>query len=293
MISVATVAARSSSRLRTSASIRQRSGMTLIALPPSIDPDVGGRLGVQAAEAHGRDGVGGGDDRAAPRLRAHPGVGGAAAQFGDDPVVGGRRDDDLADRGGVVEHVAERALQPRGVELARAAQRDLLAHGEQDLDADRRRLAAAVTRRASSRMTATADLLSAPRMPSLAFSQRPSTSTGSTAAASGTVSRWAHRSRLPEPRPGIRASRLPASEPAAGPLSSSSTSSPRAAQLLGEPVGDGALAPRRALDAAQRRERLVQALALGARWRASRGVIGGGVRAPINTEVPSSSPDSA
>ena len=49
---------------------------------------------------------------------------------------------------------------------------------------------------AGSSSTATAALLSAPRMPSLAFSQPPSTSTGSTGAASATVSRCAHSSTL-------------------------------------------------------------------------------------------------
>ena len=83
-----------------------------------------------------------------------------------------------------------------------------------------------MSRRASSSITATADLLSAPRIPSLAFSQPPSTSTGSIGAASGTVSMWAHSRMLSGPLPGIRASRFPASEPTAGPLPSSLTSSP-------------------------------------------------------------------
>ena len=46
----------------------------------------------------------------------------------------------LADRRGVVEDVAEVAAQARGVERARARERDLLADGEQQLDVDRRAL---------------------------------------------------------------------------------------------------------------------------------------------------------
>ncbi len=54
--------------------------------------------------------------------------------------------DDLADRRGVVEDVAEVAAQARGVERARAGQRDLLADREQQLDVHRRALAADVAR---------------------------------------------------------------------------------------------------------------------------------------------------
>jgi hypothetical protein len=49
-------------------------------------------------------------------------------------------------------------------------------------------------RRATSSSTATAALLSAPRIPSFAFSQPSSTTTGSTSAVSATVSRCAHSS---------------------------------------------------------------------------------------------------
>ena len=134
----------------------------------------------------------------------------------------GERDDHLADRRGVVEDVAEAAAQARRVERAGAGQRALLADREQQLEVDRRALG--VRRwRASASSTATAALLSAPRIPSLAFSQTPSTSTGSTGACSGTVSRWAHSSserrrrprrlRVPVAAAGRRASRLPQSEP--------------------------------------------------------------------------------
>ncbi len=62
-----------------------------------------------------------------------------------------------------------------------------------------------LARRASSRITAIAALLSAPRIPSLAFSQPPSTTTGSMGAAWDTVSRCAHSSTERSERPGIRA----------------------------------------------------------------------------------------
>ena len=117
---------------------------------------------------------------------------------------------------------------------------------------------------ASSSTIATAVLLSAPRIPSLAFSQPSLTRTGSTGAASGTVSRWAHSSTLAAPAPGIRANRLPASGFAASrrhrppaPLQ------PDPAQLGAHPVGARPLAAGRALDPAQLLERVVQADALG------------------------------
>ena len=50
--------------------------------------DVGGRLGVDAPELHRRDRARRGGDRAATGLGAHAGVGGAAVELGDDPVVG-------------------------------------------------------------------------------------------------------------------------------------------------------------------------------------------------------------
>ena len=81
-------------------------------------------------------------------------------------------------------------------------------------------------RRASSSITATAALLSAPRMPALAFSQPSSTITGSIAPSSGTVSRCAQSRIERSPRPGSRASRLPHSAPAAVAAPSSATSMP-------------------------------------------------------------------
>src|SRR5204862_223806 len=63
-----------------------------------------------------------------------------AVERGLDAVVGRRGDDDLADRRGVVEHVAEVGPQLTDVERLGARQRVLLGDREQQLDADRRAL---------------------------------------------------------------------------------------------------------------------------------------------------------
>src|SRR5205814_3219838 len=104
------------------------------------DADVGSGLGVEPTEAHRGDRFGGRGDRARPGLGPDPGVGRAAAKVGQDSVVRGRGHDDLADRRGMVEYISERTAQLRDVELARAAQRDLLTDSEQQLEADRGRL---------------------------------------------------------------------------------------------------------------------------------------------------------
>ena len=153
--------------------------------------DVRRRPVVEPPERHRRDRARGGEDRAAAVLGPDAGVRRAPVELRPKPVQGGRGDDDLADRRRVVEHVAESRAQARAVEGLRAAQRVLLGDREQQLEPDRRRLRRAA-RRAASRITAIAALLSAPRMPSLAFSQPPSTITGSTGAAVSTVSRCAH-----------------------------------------------------------------------------------------------------
>ena len=75
--------------------------------------DVGGGRVVEPAELDRRDRPRGGDDRVVARLGADPGVGGLAAEVGLEPVVGGRRDHELADRRGVVEHEAELRAQAR------------------------------------------------------------------------------------------------------------------------------------------------------------------------------------
>ena len=68
---------------------------------------------------------------------------------------------------------------------------------------------------------------------------------------------------LPGPTPGIRASRLPASEPARGTDVVLVDLEAHASKLSRNPVRAGPLVTRRALDPAQRGERLVQPLALG------------------------------
>src|SRR5215212_1015789 len=117
------------------------------ALRHDVDPrpagdraDVRRRLLVEAPERHRGDRARGGDDRAAAGLRTDPGVRGDAAQLGDDAVVVRRGEHDLADRGGVVEHVAEAAAQLRRVERLRTRERMLLADREEQLDRDGRRL---------------------------------------------------------------------------------------------------------------------------------------------------------
>ncbi len=124
----------------------QRSGTTLIALPPAIVPTLTVVSLVDAPERQRGDRAGGGEDRAATLLGADAGVRGGAVEVGLDAEVRGRVDDHLADRRGVVEHVAELARRRRCVERARAGQRDLLADGEQQLEVDRRACAAHVAR---------------------------------------------------------------------------------------------------------------------------------------------------
>ena len=75
-----------------------------------------------------------GGDRASPYLGPDAGVRGAPMQLGIDPVIGGRSKDDLADRRGMIEHEPELAPELACVEFTCAAQRDLLADGEQQLD---------------------------------------------------------------------------------------------------------------------------------------------------------------
>ena len=114
-------------------------------------------------------------------------------------------------------------------------------------------------RRAASSIAATAALLSAPRIVPPAFRTTPSSTTGSSAAVGGTVSRCAQRKIGTPPFcevAGSRASRLPASEPIRGPASSSSTSSARRLEIRADPVGDRALLARWARDRGQLGEEL-------------------------------------
>ena len=233
--------------------------------PPWIARDVRGRLRVEAAQPHGRDRAGGGQDRAAPVLGADPRVRRAAVEVGLEAVVRRRGDDDLADRAGVVVDVAERRAQARDVEGLRAGERVLLADGEEQLDADRQTL----DRRRGGRAPAG-------RRPPPCCRRRGSCRRRSPSRRRRGPARSGRRAgRCPGARtagrgarpsaPGMRASRLPHSPPIASPAPSSSTSSPSPRSSAGHVVGDGPLAPRRAGDRAQRGERLVEPPALDLR----------------------------
>ena len=112
-------------------------------------------------------------------------------------------------------------------------------------------------------MTATAALLSAPRIASLAFSYPPSTSTGSISATGGTVSRWAQSMMLFGPGAGDpreQIARVGTSRRCGVVLGDLK---PNRTELAGDVIDARALVARRALDPAQRNERVVQTRALG------------------------------
>ncbi len=108
--------------------------------------------------------------------------------------------------------------------------------------------------------TATAALLSAPRIVSPALRKTPSSSTTSTWPLCGTVSMWAQNITHSSLRPGSRASRLPA--PACGRPGGVVLADlePERAQLGGDRVGDLTLLAGRAADLAEPDEGLVQSL---------------------------------
>ena len=229
--SVTTCSIRAGSWPRTSASSRQRSGTTFVAVPPAIVPTFAVVSGSKRPSSIAAIARAAAAIAFRPSSGRMPGVRRAAVDDRLDPVVGRRRHHDLADRGGVVEDVAEAASQPADVELLGAAQADLLGDREQQLNADVSG-GAAWSRRASTSSAATAALLSAPRIPSLALTQPPSTRTGSIGGERrDRVHVRAQQDRRPTRRPGIRVSRLPASAPTAGPAPSSSTSRPIALEL--------------------------------------------------------------
>ena len=107
----------------------------LRAVPPSIVPDVRGRLLVEAPEPEVRDRARGGRDRRASLLGVHAGVGRAAVEASLQRVRVRGAEDHLADRPRLVEDVPHRSAQPRVVERPRAEQADLLLRREQELDA--------------------------------------------------------------------------------------------------------------------------------------------------------------
>ena len=173
---------------------------------------------------------------------------------------------------GVIEDVAEARCAARAASNARApASERLLADGEQQLDVHRRALAVQ-TWRASASSTATAALLSAPRMPSFAFSQPPSSEhrldrrlQRHRVEVRAQQQRRALAGRLAAPRAARAGSaragcRSPSRSRA--PASSSLDRHAERAQLGDHALGAGSLAAGGALDPAQLGERAVQIAAL-------------------------------
>ena len=180
-----------------------------------------------------------------------------------------RVDDHLADRRGVVEDEAEVAAQARGVERARAGERDLLADGEQQLDVDRRTLAAHVARERQHHgdrgLVVGAEDAVVRVLPAV------SSSTGSTGARSGTVSRCAHSSSERPFGALLRGARPVRGDEREQVAAVRARDQPRVvlvdldaerAQLRDHALRAGALVARRALDPAQLGERPVQVAAL-------------------------------
>ena len=104
------------SRLRASSSSLQRSATTFAAVPPSIRPTFAVVSSSRRPSSIRAERVRRRDDRAAAVLRPDAGVRRLPVEVRLDPVVGGRRHDQLADRRRVVEHEAEVGPQAAAVE---------------------------------------------------------------------------------------------------------------------------------------------------------------------------------
>ncbi len=222
--------------------------------------DVGGRLLVEPAQLHPRDRRRGGGDRAAAVLGPDPGVRLDPGEVGEDLLLGraSRRSPRRpAPAWSRTKPQSERSC--RGVEGLRPAQALLLGDGQHQLDPDRRRLRPA-WRATSSMKTATAALLSAPRIVSPRLRKTPSS--------------FDHLDLAPvrdrvevgaEHHPLLAAARQPREQvagarfgrPGGVVLAHLEAQRP---QLGGDRVGDLALLARRAADLAEPDERLVQAL---------------------------------
>ena len=171
--------------------------------------------------------------------------------------------------------------QRRAVDLLRPPQRQLFGGGEQQLDAHR----ASPARPAAGPLPAARPPRpccrprGSPRCGCETRRRRAATFTG---AASGTVSRWAHRSTVRAPSgAGIRAMRLPHSEPTAVRARVLLDLQAGGAQLRRHRVGHRPLLQRRALDLAQAHEVERQPLALLGRGpRRSRVASTPGLRRP-------------
>ena len=204
--------------LRTSASIRQRSGTTLIAVPPRDRADVGGRLRRRAGRAASPR-----SPRAAATIALRPSSGRMPAcaarprKLGHDPVVGRRA----------------RSRSRRSAWRGRTRSRSGCAAARRRTRCAPRATISSPTVNSSSSPTGGGSGAPQPARereqrrrpppccrrrgsPSLAFSQPPSTSTGSTGAVSGTVSRCA-QSRMLSRAPAARDAREQVAAVRAGP----------------------------------------------------------------------------
>ena len=221
--------ARSSSE-RASPSIRQRPATTFEADPPAITPTFAVVSSSSRPSSIAPIAAAAASIALWPSSGRIPAWASMPSNSADQPLVGRRRGDHLADRARVVEHEAERRPQRAEVELLRAAQPVLLGDREHELEPGRRR-ALRVARGeldqhrdrrlvvgAEDRLAAAAKDARRPARTSIAPVVRDGVEVGDEAAPS--------RSR----RPGTRAIRFPA--PArAGSAASSSDLDAQLAQL--------------------------------------------------------------
>ena len=196
-ISATTASTFAASRLRVSArSVRVLCDDVRVARRAAGDgADVGRRLVVEAAEPHRGDRTRRGEDRASPGLGADAGM--RAAGRGSWPRSGRRsarrsRSRRSASRGRRRSRRSPRAArQSNALAPARPVSSPVVNSSSTPTGAP-----SIAIRRASSSSSATAALLSAPRIVSPALTQPPSTQTGSTRPSWATVSRWAQSSTV-------------------------------------------------------------------------------------------------
>src|SRR5207244_4693970 len=101
--------------------------------PSRDDADFGGGLGVEAAEPHRGDRLGGDPNGAHAALRRHAGVRGAAANDRLDEIGAGRAREDEA-HGVAVEHESAPGAEAPEVEVAGAEEPHFLTDGEHDVE---------------------------------------------------------------------------------------------------------------------------------------------------------------
>ena len=227
--------------------------------------DVRRRLCVEAPLWHVGDRVCRGNDRVHALLGLESCVGGLAADLGIDAHLRGRGRDDLAERRGVIEDVAEAAAadgctskSPGTVEAR------LLGNGEQQLDAQlrsrvvRRQQPRQLEHRRDRRLVVGSEDPLVGVLPAAVATDRLDRAPSAAPCPCG-----AQNSSVRSLLPGIRASRLPALEPTAAPASSSSTSIPSAVNSRVTQSATPRSVTGRAGDPAERLERAVQSLAFG------------------------------